>query len=82
MIQLSRAVQALQTRFGTSTAAPYVPGKTQFRDALCEEFNVSQADAEVVCDSLEKGGGLVFSRSTESGPLWTIHVEAIRDEPR
>ncbi len=81
MILLSRAVQALHARFGSTTAAPYVPGKTRFRDALCDEFNVSQADAEVICDSLEKDGGLVFSRSNESGPLWTIRIAAIRDEP-
>ncbi len=79
MIQLSRAVQALHARFGSTTAAPYVPGKTLFRDALCEEFNLSQADAEVICDSLEKNGGLVFSRLNESGPLWSVHVEAVRD---
>ncbi len=81
MIQLARAVRALQARFGSTTAAPYVPGKTLFRDALCEEFKVSQADAEVICDSLEKNRGIVFARSNESGPLWTIDVGAIREDP-
>ena len=81
MIELARAVHALQARFGSTTAAPYVPGKTLFRDALCENFKVSQAEAEVVCDSLERNRGIVFWRSNESGPLWTIDVGAIRDDP-
>lgn len=81
MMQLARAVRALRARFGSTTAAPYVPGKTMFRDALCEEFKLSQADAEVVCDSLEKNRGITFSRSNENGPLWTINVGAIREEP-
>ena len=53
-------------------AAPSVPGKTAFRDALASSLAISASDAEVLCDSLERGGGLRFTSDVERGPQWTI----------
>lgn len=72
MVSLGSAVTALHQRFGANMAGDYVPGKTVFRDALCEEFGMSQADAEMICDSLEREKAIQFFNSPELGEFWTI----------
>jgi hypothetical protein len=43
----------------------------------------SALDDELVTENVARdvNRGIVFSRSNESGPLWTINVGAIRDDP-
>jgi hypothetical protein len=77
MIGLARAVEALHAHFGSTVAAPYVPGKTLFRDALCDEFELSQAEAEDLCDSLERARAITFARSQDAGPVWTLDVVGV-----
>ena len=72
MVTLGSAVTALYQRFGSSMAGDYVPGKTVFRDALCEEFDISEVDAEIICDSLEREKAIRFVSSPEIGEFWTI----------
>jgi hypothetical protein len=69
----SRAARALFTTFGPITDADYLTGKTLFRDALCERFDVSLLEAEELCDELERAGRIVFVQA-ESGVGWHIHA--------
>jgi hypothetical protein len=71
-LDLSSAAEALRRRFGTSVDLPYVPGKTAFRDVICEIEGLSQAEAEAVCDSLEQTGIIRFERSAILGNRWTL----------
>ena len=72
MLDLAIAAQTLCSEFGNITRAPYVPGKTNFRDKLCTMFAISTVEAEAVCDSLERVHVLTFGRDPEEGPLWMI----------
>jgi len=73
-----RAGRALRERFGAFVDADYLAGKTVMRDALCEEFGISQLEAEELCDALEASRVLRFV-TTPEGVGWHIHDEA-RDE--
>lgn len=55
---------------------PYVPGKTLFRDTLCAEAELSQEEAEMLCDSLEGSGILRFTQSEAEGPEWVLALPA------
>jgi hypothetical protein len=78
MISLPRAAQTLHDRFGNVSREPYVPGKTRFRDTLCEALGISALEAEQLCDSLERSRVLDFGRSDEEGPTWTIDPSLAR----
>jgi hypothetical protein len=69
----SRAARALWVTFGPITDADYLAGKTLFRDALCDRFDVSLLEAEELCDELERAGRIVYVE-TESGAGWHIHA--------
>ena len=72
MIALETAAEELNRRFGRQIQAAYVPGKTAFRNSLCERLGLSAAEAEEVCDSLEQARLIRFERSALLGPRWTI----------
>lgn len=80
MVSLRQAVVVLRSRFGSEVAAPRLPGKTLFRDALCEECGVSQLDAELLCDSLEGVGAVRFQASPEHGWIGVIDPSAVPDD--
>ena len=69
----SRAARALRITFGPILDADYLAGKTLFRDALCDRFDVSLLESEELCDELERASRLVFVQ-TESGAGWHIHA--------
>jgi hypothetical protein len=69
----SRAARALFITFGPITDADYLTGKTLFRDALCDRFDVSLLESEDLCDELERAGRIVFVQ-TETGSGWHIHA--------
>lgn len=68
-----RAARALWITFGPITDADYLTGKTLFRDALCDRFDVSLLEAEELCDDLERAGRIVFVQ-TDEGAGWHIHA--------
>ncbi len=72
MIPLLKAAAVLESRLGAQFSAAYVPGKTLLRNVLCEEFKISEAEAEILCDSLERGGTIRFEESEELGPMWNM----------
>lgn len=69
----TRAARALWVTFGPITDADYLHGKTLFRDALCDRFDVSLLEAEELCDELERNRQIVFVQ-TETGAGWHIHA--------
>ncbi len=69
----TRAARALWITFGPITDADYFSGKTLFRDALCDRFDVSLLEAEELCDELERAGRIVFIQA-EEGVGWHIHA--------
>jgi hypothetical protein len=69
----ARAARALWITFGPITDADYLQGKTLFRDALCDRFDVSLLEAEELCDELERTERIVFV-STDLGAGWHIHA--------
>lgn len=69
----ARAARALWIAFGPITDADYLSGKTLFRDALCDRFDVSLLEAEELCDELERAGRIVFIQ-TEGEAGWHIHA--------
>lgn len=69
------AAGALRAAFGPVLDADYVPGKTELRDALCERFELSQLEAEELCDDLERAR-LVRFVDEPTGFGWHIHEEA------
>lgn len=81
-LDLSSATEALRSRFGTGVDLPYVPGKTAFRDVICEIQGLSQAEAEAVCDSLEQAGVIRFERSATLGNRWTLDPSASQSRSR
>lgn len=70
----SLAMAALRDAFGAVTDADYVPGKTQFREALRARFDLSDVEAEALCDALEEAGLLRFVR-TDDEIGWHLHHE-------
>lgn len=74
VVTMEAAVRALSERFGPLLDAEYVPGKTAFRDALAETLQVSELDAEELCDELERAGRIAFIRIGESFG-WHVHAE-------
>lgn len=68
----ARAARALWTTFGVTLDADYLSGKTLFRDALCDRFDISLLEAEDLCDELERAGRIVFVQ-TETDAGWHIH---------
>ncbi len=50
------ASKALEEEFGALVDDDYIPGKTRFRDALAARFDLSQLDAEDLCETLEQAG--------------------------
>jgi hypothetical protein len=72
MIGLIDAGRLLVDRFGPHLFEPYIPGKTLFRDALCAEAQLSQEEAEMLCDSLERSGILRFSQNEAEGSEWVL----------
>jgi hypothetical protein len=76
MIPLEKAAEELNRRFGSQVDVSYVPGKTAFRNSLCERLGLSAAEAERVCDSLEQAKLIRFERSPVFGPRWTIVAHA------
>ena len=71
-IGLARATDELRQRFGGHIEAAYVPGKTVFRDTLCDRLGLSELEAEELCDSLETAHLIRFERSALYGPRWAI----------
>ncbi len=71
-IDLASVAAELIRRFGARIEAAYVPGKTMFRDVVCETQDVSQLDGEEICDSMERRGLLKFSHSAEAGSVWIV----------
>lgn len=69
----ARAARALWITFGPITDADYLLGKTLFRDALCDRFDVSLLEAEELCDELERSGRIGFVQS-DTGAGWHIHA--------
>ena len=72
METLAAHARLLAARFGAQLNLDYVPGRALFRDALAEELGVSEADAEAVCEALEKSRLIRFDRSEELGDVWTL----------
>jgi hypothetical protein len=68
----STAARALWTTFGPILDADYLSGKTLFRDALCDRFDVSLLEAEELCDELERANRIIFVQ-TESAAGWHVH---------
>jgi hypothetical protein len=66
------AAGALVEALGPLVDADYVPGKTAFRDALCDRFGLSELEAEELVDELEASGRIRFTASPE-GLGWHIH---------
>jgi hypothetical protein len=76
-VDMRMGADDLRRRFGRSVEAAYVPGKTMFRDELCDCFGISQAEAEELCDSLESQRVIRFERSSETGPTWWIEPNPV-----
>jgi hypothetical protein len=70
------AGRALRERFGAFVGAEYLFGKTAMRDALCEQFGISQLEAEELCDALESAGALRFI-STPDGEGFRIDSDVV-----
>jgi hypothetical protein len=66
-IGTAAATAALHDAFGDGLSAEYVPGKTQFRDALYDRFGLSRLEAEELCDSLEQAGLISFVSNEREG---------------
>jgi hypothetical protein len=75
VIGARRAVDALHDAFGSLVDADYLPGKTLFRDALCERLGVTALQAEELVDELEAMGRLRFV-SSEEGIGWHVRADA------
>ncbi|AKT43837.1 hypothetical protein [Chondromyces crocatus] len=65
------ASEVLLGALGPIVDADYVPGKTCFRDVLCDRFELSEIEAEELVDSLEVAGHVRFI-SSEEGFGWSI----------
>ena len=75
------AAHTLLAAFGPLLDADYLPGKTRFRDALSEEFVLSELTAEELCDELERARMIRFV-SDPTGTSWHIHAEGEEEETR
>ena len=72
VISAASATRELLRLYGGVLEADYVSGKTQFRDALCAAFELSQLEAEELCDELEGASLIRFVESAELGSGWSI----------
>jgi hypothetical protein len=79
LVTLERAARELYAIFGPLVDADYLPGKTTFRDALADRFELSQCVAEELCDELERAERVRFVRTAE-GSGWHIHGEGSQVE--
>jgi aryl-alcohol dehydrogenase-like predicted oxidoreductase len=52
-----------------------VPGKTRFRDVLCDRIDISQLEAEELVDDMERSGRIRFIGVAE-GRGWQIQQGA------
>ena len=68
------AAETLASVFGALLEEDYLTGKTELRDALCDRFELSQLEAEEMCDQLERAELIRFVSSPE-GQGWHIHLE-------
>ncbi|WP_437673138.1 hypothetical protein [Sorangium sp. So ce131] len=59
-LTLELAAETLAAVLGPLVDADYVQGKTQFRDVLCDRFDLSQLEAEDLVDALERSGRIGF----------------------
>jgi hypothetical protein len=75
LVTLERAAQALVETLGPLFAAEYVVGKTEMRDALAARFQISQLEAEDLCDDLERAERVRFVITAE-GSAWHIRAAA------
>jgi hypothetical protein len=80
VVTTESGVRVLSERFGPLYDAEYVPGKTAFRDALAEDLQISELDAEDLCDELERMGRIAFVRIGDTFG-WHVH-EASEGTPR
>ena len=71
-IRLDEAALALYQEIGPYLEADYLPGKTEIRDALYFRFELSQLEAEELCDSVERAGLIEFTRSDDGVGAWVI----------
>jgi hypothetical protein len=78
VISAATAAEELERTFGVLVDADYVTGKTQFRDALCASFGVSQLEAEELCDDLERAEVIRFVDSPELGTGWSIDASVAK----
>lgn len=72
---LEEARKALFHTFGPHAELEYLPGKTAFRDEICERLGVSLLEAEELCDALERDGRIGFHEAhlEDETPMgWTI----------
>lgn len=74
VVVMEQAARALRERFGPLLDDEYVPGKTRMRDALCERFDLSQLEAEELCDELERAK-MIHYVETEEGSAFHIHAD-------
>lgn len=73
--RLEDATRALLGTFGPHAELEYLPGKTAFRDELCERLGLSLLEAEELCDALEREGRIGFHEAhlEDEEPMgWTI----------
>jgi hypothetical protein len=76
VVTLDLAAEALLSAFGPLVDVEYLAGKTRFRDALCDQFDLSQAEAEELVDGLEASGRIRFITSAEGIGFLIAHREA------
>jgi hypothetical protein len=74
------AVGALLRRFGPLVDAEYLAGKTAFRDELVTRFELSEVQAEDLCDELERAE-LIRFLSTPEGIGWHVHPDPEAGDP-
>jgi hypothetical protein len=78
LITLERAAQALVEILGPLVYADFLVGKTEMRDALAARFQISQLEAEDLCDDLERADRVRFV-STPEGSAW--HIRGVDEGP-
>jgi hypothetical protein len=55
-VDLAELTAALRARFGGSRPVGYLDGRTALRDAVAEELNCSELEAEEIVDTLVERG--------------------------
>lgn len=77
VLALDLAAEILASVLGPLIDADYMPGKTRFRDALCERIDISQLEAEELVDDLERSGRIQFIGSEEARGWHIQHDEDV-----